>query len=191
MSNAVKRKFLRQNSILAKTNSVQSLQIRQLELDRARLLSENLGLRGTVIELETRLREQTAEKERIASHALDIKARLEAQLVSWGEMLASLGDEPPPLRPSPRARKVSKTARTSLGSSGSGMNSRRLSPSHAQWMEKWKQIEMSPILEHKVLPRPTIGYGKMHLSFPLTPANQRLLQRSPGQLRLATVLAGG
>lgn len=76
---------------------------------------------------------------------------MEAQLLEWGALLAGLGEEPPP-KPTPRARKVAKTSLSSIGTS------RLDSPSHAQWKEKWKQIEMSPIFEHKVLPRAAAEY---------------------------------
>ena len=110
----MRRKFLRQNRDIARVNSSQSLRIRGLENECARLLSENLDLRGQVARLEKELEDSSAQ--RIADHALDIKAKLEAQLIEWGSLLAGLGLEPPMKRHSPLRRRISKP-RPSLGRS--------------------------------------------------------------------------
>lgn len=88
----VRRKFLRQNRDIARVNSAQSLRIRSLESECGRLLSENLTLNGRILELETEL-EDSKGAQRIADHALEIKAKMEAQLIEWGAMLAGLGLE--------------------------------------------------------------------------------------------------
>lgn len=100
----VRRKFLRQNRDIARINSTQSLRIRSLENECSRLLSENLDLRGQIVRLEKELEDNSSQ--RIADHALDIKARMEAQLVEWGALLAGLGLEPPLKRRSPRGRRM-------------------------------------------------------------------------------------
>ena len=51
----MKRRFLRQNRELAKTNSSQSIRIRCLEAEVSRLLTENLGLREEIINLKAEL----------------------------------------------------------------------------------------------------------------------------------------
>ncbi len=75
----MRRKFLRHNRDIARVNSNQSLRIRALENECARLLSENLDLRGQVMRLEKDLEDNSTQ--RIADHALEIKAKLEAQLI--------------------------------------------------------------------------------------------------------------
>src|SRR5687768_17521629 len=100
--NTVRRKLLRQNRDLAKSNNIRALRIRELENECSLMLSENLELRGRILELETQVEDNEAR--RIADHALSIKEKLEAQLTEWGTMLAGLGLEPPPKRHSPRAR---------------------------------------------------------------------------------------
>ncbi|KAJ3571745.1 hypothetical protein NPX13_g5277 [Xylaria arbuscula] len=109
----VRRKFLRQNRDIARINSTQSLKIRSLENECARLLSENLQLRSEVLQLKTEL--QGSHAHRVAEHALQIKEKMEAQLVEWGAMLAGLGHEPVPRNRSPRALKKPRLERTSIG----------------------------------------------------------------------------
>ncbi|TRX92916.1 hypothetical protein FHL15_006322 [Xylaria flabelliformis] len=109
----LRRKFLRQNRDIARTNSTQSLKIRNLENECARLLSENLQLRSEVLRLKTDL--EGSQARRVADHALQIKEKMEAQLVEWGAMLASLGHEPIPKNRSPRALKKARIQRDSIG----------------------------------------------------------------------------
>ncbi|KAH6657668.1 hypothetical protein BKA67DRAFT_655918 [Truncatella angustata] len=113
----LRRKFLRQNRDIARINSTQSLRIRGLENECARMLSENLELRSQILRLETELQESRAQ--RIADHALEIKEKMEAQLLEWGTMLASLGHEPIPKHRSPRATKKARRD-PSLGLAGAG-----------------------------------------------------------------------
>ena len=68
------------------------MRIRSLESECGRLLSENLTLNGRILELESEL-EDCKGAQRIADHALEIKAKMEAQLIEWGAMLAGLGLE--------------------------------------------------------------------------------------------------
>ncbi|KAK2591085.1 hypothetical protein QQS21_011218 [Conoideocrella luteorostrata] len=99
----LRKKMLRQNRDLAKSNNVRALRIRELESECALMLSENLELRGRILELEKQVEDN--ESRRIADHALAIKAKLEAQLSEWGSLLSGLGLEPPMKRHSPRIRK--------------------------------------------------------------------------------------
>ncbi|KAG6026169.1 hypothetical protein E4U41_001327 [Claviceps citrina] len=99
----LRKKMLRQNRDLAKSNNVRALRIRELESECAMMLSENLELRGRILELETQV--ENNEARRIADHALAIKAKLEAQLSEWASLLSGLGLEPPMKRHSPRIRK--------------------------------------------------------------------------------------
>lgn len=93
----LRRKFLRQNRDIARVNSAQSLRIRSLESECGRLLSENLTLNGRILELESEL-ENSKGAQRVADHALEIKAKMEAQLIEWGAMLSGLGLERPTKR---------------------------------------------------------------------------------------------
>ncbi|KAG6005951.1 hypothetical protein E4U21_007515 [Claviceps maximensis] len=102
----LRKKMLRQNRDLAKSNNVRALRIRELEGECALMLSENLELRSRILELETQV--ENNEARRIADHALAIKAKLEAQLTEWGSLLSGLGLEPPMKRHSPRIRKIVK-----------------------------------------------------------------------------------
>jgi hypothetical protein len=112
------------------------------------MLSENLDLRGQILRLETELQESRAQ--RIADHALEIKEKMEAQLVEWGAMLASLGHEPIPKHRSPRASKKARMSRSSP----------------PQWNRRATMKEMEavalqegrlpPIWENKSCPRETL-----------------------------------
>lgn len=109
-SPAVRRKFLRQNRDIAKINSDQSQKIRRLENDCARLLSENLDLRGQILRLEKQIEDSNGR--RIADHALEVKANLEAQLSEFAALLGSLGEEPPSKRHSSEERILAKPRRS-------------------------------------------------------------------------------
>ncbi|KAK7753538.1 hypothetical protein SLS62_004396 [Diatrype stigma] len=105
----LRRKFLRQNRDIARINSTQSLRIRSLENECARMLSENLDLRGQILRLETELQDNRAQ--RVADHALAIKEKMEAQLLDREEILAICSEatediESPDLGPPPVSRFV-------------------------------------------------------------------------------------
>ncbi|KAI1497388.1 hypothetical protein F5X99DRAFT_23955 [Biscogniauxia marginata] len=157
----LRRKFLRQNRDIARTNSTQSLKIRSLENECARMLSENLELRGQIIRLETELQESRAQ--RIADHALEIKAKMEAQLVEWGAMLAGLGHEPVPRNRSPRAAKKAKTrnslSRTSWGRTSMSEWRRRDTMSSMKDLEAaaLQEGRLPPLWEDKSYPRETLS----------------------------------
>ena len=145
----VRKKLLRQNRDLAKTNNLRALKIRELENECACMLSENVQLRGRIIELEKQV--DNNETRRIADHALAIKAKLEAQLTEWGSMIGELGLEPPPKRHSPYIRRSSKS-RPSFSKS-------RPSPSQRRLRDVAKDIEeLGQISEHKSFPRRSMKY---------------------------------
>ncbi|CAN9409208.1 unnamed protein product [Alternaria alternata] len=82
---ALKRRFLRQNRELAKTNSIQSIRIRSLETDCSRLLAENLALREQVLNLHNTI------ESRPALDQIDVvKTQLEAKLSELGSLVAGL-----------------------------------------------------------------------------------------------------
>lgn len=148
----VRLKLKRQNRDLARINSTQSLRIRSLENECAHMLSENLELRSHIMRLEMELEDNRPQ--RIADHALEIKAKLEAQLVEWGSLLAGLGLEPPMKRHSPRGRKIAKP-RSSLT---------RRSPPQRRLRDVAKDAEalaleegrLPTIMENKSYPRATM-----------------------------------
>lgn len=119
----LRKKLLRQNRDLAKSNNVRALRIRELENDCACMLSENLELRSRILELERELEDN--DTRRIADHALAIKEKLESQLTEWGSLLAGLGLEPPMKRRSPQVRRTTKP-RLSFSSARPSPSQRRL-----------------------------------------------------------------
>ncbi|KAI0025692.1 hypothetical protein F4780DRAFT_719556 [Xylariomycetidae sp. FL0641] len=151
----LRRKFLRQNRDIARVNSTQSLKIRSLENECARMLSENLDLRSQIIRLESELQDSRAQ--RIADHALEIKERMEAQLMEWGDMLAGLGHEPVPRNRSPRASK--RARRTSLGRPSLMEWRRRDTMSSPRDLElaAMREGRLPPLWENKSYPRETLN----------------------------------
>ncbi|CAM1510451.1 Fc.00g007860.m01.CDS01 [Cosmosporella sp. VM-42] len=144
----LRKKLLRQNRDLAKSNNVRALRIRELENDCACMLSENLELRSRILELEKEAEDN--DNRRIADHALAIKHKLESQLTEWGTLLAGLGLEPPMKKLSPRIRKSTKP-RLSFSSA-------RPSPSQRRLRDIARDIEeLGHISEHKSYPRRTMN----------------------------------
>lgn len=147
----VRRKLLRQNRELARVNSTQSLRIRHLENECARMLSENLDLRGQILSLEKEV--ENSQAQRVADHALEIKAKLEAQLVEWGGLLAGLGLEPPAKRRDV-GRRMSSGSRGSMGRRSPRKSLRDLArEAEARAREEGR---LTPIREHKSYPRRTM-----------------------------------
>jgi hypothetical protein len=113
------------------------------------MLSENLELRGRILDLEKQV--EDSETRRIADHALAIKAKLEAQLTEWGTLLAGLGLEPPIKQHSPRIKSTNKQ-RLSFSSS-------RPSPSQRRLRDVARDIEeLGHIAENKTHPRMSLKY---------------------------------
>ncbi|KAK3344023.1 hypothetical protein B0T25DRAFT_315338 [Lasiosphaeria hispida] len=148
----LRRKFLRQNRDLARVNSNQSNRIRTLENECARLLSENLDLRGQVMRLEKELENNQAQ--RIADHAVEIRAKMEAQLAELGSMLASLGTEPPSKRHSSEGRRIAK-ARSSNSRSPAQKKLRDTSVDPEALAAQ--EGRLPPIQENKQYPRATMN----------------------------------
>lgn len=147
----VKRKFMRQNRDIARANSTQSLRIRNLENETSRLLAENLGLRGQILQLQGEL--ENGRSQRIAQHTGVVKSQLEAKLLEIGALLSGLGEAPSPQKKSRQSGKVS-----------------RASPATSPDQKNWKNIcnlgeavagqegRLPPILENKSYPRRTLEY---------------------------------
>ncbi|KAL7962398.1 hypothetical protein V8C34DRAFT_270218 [Trichoderma compactum] len=125
----LRKKMLRQNRELAKTNNIRALRIRELENECACMLSENLELRSRILELEKQVND--SESRRIADHAMAIKAKLESQLTEWGSLIAELGLEPPAKRHSPMIKRRSKNP----------FSASRPSPSQRRLREIAKDVE--------------------------------------------------
>ncbi|TLD10386.1 hypothetical protein PgNI_05683 [Pyricularia grisea] len=152
----LRRKFLRQNRDIARVNSTQSLRIRSLENECARLLSENLDLRGQILRLEKAAENNPAS--RIADHALEIKAKMELQLLELGSLLDSLGLEPPMKRRSPNRgeRKIAKPRRSSLGQSPRQKKTKEMNIEEQEALAA-QEGRLPPIHEHKSYPRQTLN----------------------------------
>ncbi|RDA93778.1 hypothetical protein CP533_0253 [Ophiocordyceps camponoti-saundersi (nom. inval.)] len=140
----LRKKMLRQNRELAKSNNTKALRIRELEKDCAYMLSENLELRGRILELEKQA--EDSETRRIADHALAIKTKLESQLADLSALIAGLGVEPPPKRRSPQRRRQTRPSLT--------FSACRPSPSQRRLRDVAREIEnLGYISENKSNPR--------------------------------------
>lgn len=143
---AIKRRFLRQNRELAKTNSQQSIRIRSLENDCSRLLGENLSLREQVLQLQNSLE---AHASRPSFENIDaVKMKLEAKMAELGGLVAALGGMK---KEDNRPRCRSQLAAT------------RRSPDERQWrsglgLQEVENAMLPTISEDKYYPRRTIGY---------------------------------
>ncbi|KAI0395973.1 hypothetical protein F5Y17DRAFT_161561 [Xylariaceae sp. FL0594] len=158
---SLRKKFLRLNREIVRSNSTQSLKIRSLENECARLMSENLELRSQIIRLQTEL--EGSQAKIIADHALQIKEKMEAQLVEWGTMLASLGHEPIPMNRSPRAAKKPRISRASAGRPGASDWRRRETMSSMQELEAaaLQEGRLPPVWENKPYPRETLNQDEI------------------------------
>lgn len=115
------------------------------------MLSENLHLRGQVLRLETELQEDR--NQRIAEHALEIKEKMEAQLVEWGAMLATLGNEPMPKNRSPRASKKARLEPTSGRLSSPRYRRRNTEELESAALQEGR---LAPLWENRSCPRETL-----------------------------------
>ncbi|GME65378.1 Shugoshin [Neofusicoccum parvum] len=84
----LKRRFIRQNRELAKNNSAQSVRIRALETEQARLLAENLSLREQIIQLQTELEHNKGHN--AVRQITSVKDKLESKLLEIGGLVAEL-----------------------------------------------------------------------------------------------------
>jgi hypothetical protein len=150
---AVRRKFLRQNRDIAKINSDQSQKIRRLENDCARLLSENLDLRGQILRLEKQVENNTAR--RIADHALEVREKLEAQLSEIASLLGSLGVEPPSKRRYSQERAFAQHRQSTARSPT--QRKRRNTAVDADALAE-QEGRLPPIYENKTYQRATMKY---------------------------------
>ncbi|KAF2491007.1 hypothetical protein BU16DRAFT_574948 [Lophium mytilinum] len=148
---ALKRRFLRQNRELAKTNSTQSVRIRNLENEGSRLLAENLSLREQVINLQTALDNQSIGPSAENIHV--VRDKLEAKIHELGTLVAELGQLQNPER---QRQCKSQTAAT------------RRSPDERNWRggAGYGQFEgddgkLPTITEDKYYPRKTMNADEL------------------------------
>ena len=142
---------MRQNRDIARANSTQSLRIRNLENETSRLLAENLGLRGQILQLQGEL--ENGKAKRLADHTGEVKLQLEAKLLEIGAILSGLGEASSSRR---RSRLSGRIVRTSPATS----------PNHKNWRNMCTLSEavagqegrLPPILENKTYPRRTLEY---------------------------------
>ncbi|PVH93413.1 hypothetical protein DM02DRAFT_227961 [Periconia macrospinosa] len=143
---AVKRRYLRQNRELAKTNSQQSMRIRTLENDASRLLAENLSLREQVLQLQSALEAQSY---RPSFEVIEsMKNQLETKLQELGGLVAEFGQLKKKDEARPRCK--SQTAAT------------RRSPDERQWrsglgLQEVENAMLPTITEDKYYPRQTMN----------------------------------
>ncbi|KAF2184458.1 hypothetical protein K469DRAFT_667022 [Zopfia rhizophila CBS 207.26] len=146
---AVKRRFLRQNRELAKTNSQQSIRIRNLETEGSRLLAENLSLREQVLQLQNALEAQSNRPSFENIHS--VKDQLEAKIQELGSLVAELGQLKDP-DTGPRCK--SQLAAT------------RRSPDERQWrsglgLQEVENGMLPTIVEDKYYPRRTMNADEL------------------------------
>lgn len=147
---AVKRRFLRQNRELAKTNSQQSIRIRSLENDCSRLLAENLSLREQVLNLHNTIDSRPA-----LDHIDAVKNQLEAKILELGGLVAGLSSLKSGIQKE-KGRRKSQMA-----------TARRKSGEARQWrsglgLQEVEDAMLPTIAEGKFYPRRTIGYVQTH-----------------------------
>ncbi|KAL1850189.1 hypothetical protein Daus18300_012989 [Diaporthe australafricana] len=157
----LRKKFLRQNRDIARVNSAQSLRIRSLEGECGRLLSDNLTLNGRILELERDL-DECRGAQRIADHALEIKAKMEAQLLEWGAMLGGLGVERAAKRHAPSSPNGTTVARRRISMSRSPVARQRPRDSRSSAdMAALHEGKLPPIQENTTYPRRTMNHHEI------------------------------
>ncbi|KAL8735266.1 MAG: hypothetical protein Q9181_002878 [Wetmoreana brouardii] len=150
---ALRRRFLRQNRELAKTTGEQSIKIRNLESELARLLSENIVLREQVIKLQFEV-DNNAGLDGITA----VKGKLEAKLVELGGLVEELG-----------AVQQSAEDRRALRRGSGAKASPKRSPGQKDWRNGANISEvmagadgrLPPIVEGKYYPRRTLDADEM------------------------------
>ncbi|EDU47189.1 Shugoshin [Pyrenophora tritici-repentis] len=145
---AVKRRFLRQNRELAKTNSTQSIRIRSLENDCSRLLAENLALREQVLSLHNKIESRPG-----LDHIDAVRTQLEAKLQELGGLVAGLAQ-------------MKNGSQQDKGRRKSQMTAQRKSGEERQWrsglgLQEVENAMLPTITEDKFYPRRTMGADEL------------------------------
>jgi hypothetical protein len=115
------------------------------------MLSENLQLRSEILRLENDIERNSSQ--RIADHALELRARLQEQLNVFTVLLDGLGTEPPKKRHAPEGRRLAK------GKSGSTLAppaQRLRNVAHDNEALARQEGRLPPIPENRSYPRATL-----------------------------------
>ena len=154
---ALKRRFTRQNRDLARTNSAQSLRIRNLETEISRLLSENISLRETAIASQKEA-DRWKSQYGLGDEVRSMKERLQKQLKEVSTLVDELGG-----LPDKAARKEERRKKSTHGILGDAR-----SPTAPDWRNKQtiagvlsgttgeQDGRLPPIVEDKLYPRRTL-----------------------------------
>ena len=159
---ALKRRFTRQNRDLARTNSAQSLRIRNLETEVAKLLNENLALREAVIASQKET-ERYRRQDGLGAEVVAMKRRLEEKLADVGALVQELGMLPEKASRRRKERSKSGGLRSSVGEIVK-------SPDQRDWRNRQtiagvlkggiqsegEEGRLPPIVEGKLYPRRTL-----------------------------------
>ncbi|GAM89673.1 hypothetical protein ANO11243_077120 [Dothideomycetidae sp. 11243] len=134
----VKRRFIRQNRDLVRTNTSQSLRIRSLEVEQSRLQTENLCLREEVLHLRNQLSDHLNGAQ--VTELGRVKNELERQLAAIGGMVAELS----------RFQRTGEEQRRAIDPSS-------WRPPVPNLRLAGQELRMPPIVEDKLYPRRTLG----------------------------------
>lgn len=140
----VRRKYTRQNKDIARMNSAQAVRIRNLENEIARLLAENLELRGQIISQEA----QPQRSRNFVDHVGEIRSQLDDKLREITDLVTKLD------------RPVRESRRSSVGTRIPRARP-RTSEERVQMMESLAEQEgrLPAIVENKSYPRRTLEYA--------------------------------
>ncbi|KAK0263309.1 hypothetical protein B0A54_00670 [Friedmanniomyces endolithicus] len=140
----VKRRFTRQNRDLAKNNSTQSLRIRSLEIEVAKLQAENLTFQERILQLQTELDE--ARSGQVSGEAVRrVREELQAKLAELCGLVEGIDA-------------LAHVARDEVAETV-----REKKPLEGQWRERqplteaMRENQMPTIAENKQYPRQTLG----------------------------------
>ena len=148
---SLKRRFVRQNRDLARSNSTQSVTIRQQQQEISHLLSENASLRQRILQLENEL--ALSPSDDIRSGVDVLRQRIEAQLRDFTKHVSGSLNELSTLQKKPKRRKSQLAT------------SPKRSPARREWKNTSTLCEvlasqgqtMPTIMENKSYPRRTLG----------------------------------
>ncbi|KAI9701492.1 MAG: hypothetical protein M1836_001548 [Candelina mexicana] len=153
----VKRRFVRQNRDLAKSNSVQSLRIRTLEAETSRLLSDNISLRAQLIKLQTEV--DTQRTQYMVDQVGVVKGKLEQKVRELSSFVLELGAVQDRVQSGGEIQPRSRGGRTSP----------QRSPDQKNWKNAFTLSEVTggqdgrlpPIAEDKAYPRLTLNHDEL------------------------------
>ncbi|KAK1046382.1 hypothetical protein LTR12_009426 [Friedmanniomyces endolithicus] len=145
---AVKRRFTRQNRDLAKNNSTQSLRIRSLEIEVAKLQAENLTFQERILQLQTELEESRSGQ--VSGEAVRrVREELQAKLAELCGLVEGID------------------ALANAAGDGVAETVRERKPLEGQWRERqplteaMRENQMPTITEDKQYPRQTLSVDEI------------------------------